>query len=159
MGRASLSLQTCTVARSVALVGNEWSILILRETFMGSRRFDDFLRQTGMSSHLLSQRLKALEADGILRREAYSERPPRYEYRLTEKGRDLWPVIVAIKQWGDRWLIDGDSPVAIEHKNCGQVTRVEMTCACCGEPMQARDAIPRLSISLEQERQAAGRTS
>ena len=104
MSRSELASQTCSIARAVNLVGDEWSILILREIFLGNRRFDGFLRQTGMSSHLLSQRLKKLEAAGILRRLKYSERPPRFEYRLTEMGRDLWPVVVSFKRWGDRWL-------------------------------------------------------
>ena len=89
MGRAALSTQICTVARAAALVGDEWTIMILREMFLGTHRFDDFLRQTGMSSHLLSQRLKKLETAGVVRRAAYSQRPPRYEYRLTEMELDL----------------------------------------------------------------------
>ena len=93
--------------------------MILREMFLGSRRFDDFLRQTGISSHLLSRRLKKLESEGVIYRESYTDRPPRYEYRLTTKGRDLWPVIIAFKQWGDTWLNEGDSPIQIVHKSCG----------------------------------------
>ena len=91
--------------------------------FLGTRRFDDFLRLTGMSSHLLSQRLKKLEAQRVIRREPYSERPPRYEYRLTEKGRDLWTVIMALKNWGDLWLNTEETPVQIVHKSCGKIVR------------------------------------
>jgi DNA-binding HxlR family transcriptional regulator len=125
--------------------------------FLGTRRFDDFLRLTGMSSHLLSQRLKKLETQGVIRRVPYSERPPRHEYRLTEKGRDLWTVIIALKQWGDRWLGAEDTPVQIVHNTCGQVTEPQMTCSECGEPIDARAAEAFLSQPFELERQAARR--
>ena len=157
MSRSDLPSQTCTIARAAAQVGDEWTLLIIRELFLGTRRFDDFLRLTSMSSHLLSQRLKKLEAQGVIRREPYSERPPRHEYRLTEKGRDLWTVIIALKQWGDRWLSAEDTPVQIVHKTCGQVTKPQMTCPDCGEPIEAHDAEARLSQPFELERQAARR--
>ena len=155
MSRSKLSSQACSVSRAVAQVGDEWSIVILREMFLDSRRFDDFLRQTGISSHLLSTRLKKLQADGVIRRQVYSQRPLRYEYRLTAKGRDLWPVIVALKQWGDSWLNEGDSPIRIAHKTCGHITQPAMTCAECGEVMSARDATAVLSESITHERQTA----
>ena len=157
MGRAKLSSETCTIARATALVGDEWTILILREMFLGTRRFDDFLRQTGMSSHLLSQRLKKLEVEGIVRRVAYSQRPPRHDYRLTEMGRALWPVIISLKQWGDHWLGDGETPVALVHKGCGAVTEPRMTCPECGEPMDAHGAEARLSQGFSEERRRAGK--
>ncbi|WP_406649243.1 helix-turn-helix domain-containing protein [Aliisedimentitalea scapharcae] len=138
-------------------MGDEWTLLIVREMFLGTRRFDDFLRLTGMSSHLLSQRLKKLEAQEIIQRAPYSVRPPRHEYRLTEKGRDLWTLIIALKQWGDRWLNAEVSPVLIVHKTCGQVVRPQMTCPDCGEPMDAHDAEARLSHPFEQERHTARR--
>lgn len=157
MSRAELAFQTCTIARAVALVGDQWTFMILREMFLGNRRFDHFLRQTGMSSHLLSRRLKKLEAAGVIRREAYSEHPPRGEYRLTAMGRDLWPAVIAMKQWGDRWLGKGETPVEILHKGCGHITQPRMTCPDCGEPMAAHDAAPRLSQTFDNERQAARR--
>lgn len=157
MGRAALSSQTCTIARAAALVGDEWTIMILREMFLGTRRFDDFLRQTGMSSHLLSQRLKKLESAGIVGRIAYSQRPPRHEYRLTEMGRALWPVVISLKQWGDRWLCDGETPVGLVHKGCGAVTDPRMICPECGEPMNAHDSEARLSPGFSEERQRAGK--
>jgi len=155
MSRADLPLQSCSIARAVAQVGDEWTILILREMFLGTRRFDDFLHQTRMSSHLLAGRLKKLETLGVIRREAYSEHPPRSEYRLTTMGRDLWPVIIALKQWGDYWLGDGDAPVKIVHKDCGHLTQPQMTCPDCGQAMGARDARAELIESYERERQAA----
>jgi len=155
MSRSELSSSACTIARAVSAVGDEWTLMILREMFLGSRRFDDFLRQTGMSSHILSQRLKKLTAQGVVCRDAYSQRPLRHEYRLTEMGRDLWPVIVAMKQWGDRWLGDGVTPVQIVHKDCGHVTHPRMTCSECGEVMGAQDAEAHLSRSLDSARRVS----
>ena len=157
MSRSDLPSHTCTIARAVAQVGDEWTLLIVREMFLGTRRFDDFLRLTGMSSHLLAQRLKKLEAEGVIRRAPYSERPPRHDYRLTEKGRDLWAVIIALKQWGDRWLGTDDTPVQITHKACGKVVRPHMTCPDCGERIEAHDAEAQLSHTFELERQAVRR--
>ena len=155
MSRADLSSSACTVARAVAAVGDEWTLLILREMFLGSRRFDDFLRQTGMSSHLLSGRLKKLVALGIVQRSVYSQRPLRHEYSLTGMGQDLWPIIVAMKQWGDRWLLDGVPPVQIVHKGCESVTQPQMTCSECGEPMGARDARARLTRDFSAVREGS----
>ena len=157
MGRAALSSHTCTIARAAALVGDEWTLMILREMFLGTRRFDDFQRQTGMSSHLPSQRLKKLESAGIVQRRAYSQHPPRHEYRLTEMGRALWPVVISLKQWGDRWLGNGETPVALLQKGCGAVTEPGMTCPECGEPMDAHDSEARLSGGFSEERQRAGK--
>ena len=159
MSRADLRLQSCSIARAVAQVGDEWTILILREMFLGTRRFDDFLRQTRMSSHLLAGRLKKLETLGVIWREAYSEHPPRSEYRLTAMGRDLWPVIIALKQWGDCWLADGDAPVKIVHKDCGHLTQPQMTCPDCGQVMGAGDASAELIESYERERQTSRRNT
>lgn len=154
MSRADLTSQSCSVAQAVALVGDPWTLMIMREMFLGSRRFDDVLRLTGMSSHLLSQRLKKLVETGVLRREAYSQRPLRHEYRLTQMGLDLWPVIVAFKQWGDKWLVLGDPAVQITHKSCTSSAALQVSCPKCHSPMQAHDAEARLSPSFEQERQA-----
>ncbi len=154
MARADLARQTCTIARAVSLVGDEWTFMILREMFLGGRRFDDFQRQTGASAALLSQRLKKLEAEGVIRKEAYSERPVRFEYRMTAMGRELWPAVITLKQWGDKWLGDGPAPVEIVHKSCGHVTEPQMTCSECGEPMAAHDAEPHLSEPFDTERQA-----
>jgi len=128
--------------------------MIVRETFLGNRRFDDLQRQTGASPHSLSQRLKRLESIGVLRRETYSEHPPRHEYRLTTMGRDLWPVIVSMKAWGDKWLGEGTPSIDIRHKACGNVILPQMTCPECHEPMEAHDAQARLSREFEHERNA-----
>lgn len=155
MSRADLADQSCTIARAVETIGDPWTLMILREMFLGVRRFDDFQRHTGGAPHTLSTRLKRLEEIGAIRREPYQDRPLRHEYRLTAKGRDLWPVIIALKGWGDKWLSGGNCPVEIIHKSCGAVIAPQMTCPDCGEPMTARDAEPRLSAAFETERKAA----
>ena len=105
MSRADLADQSCTIARAVETIGDPWTLMILREMFLGVRRFDDFQRHTGGAPHTLSTRLKRLEEIGAIRREPYQDRPLRHEYRLTEKGRDLWPVIIALKGWGDKCTV------------------------------------------------------
>ncbi len=152
MSRSDLAHKTCSIARTIEIIGNEWSLMILREMFLGSRRFDDLQRQTGASTQVLSQRLRRLVSAGILRREAYSTRPARYEYRLTRKGCELWPVIVAMKTWGDAWLADGRAPVEIVHEACGRTVDPQMTCPYCGEPMTAHDARAKLSPAIASER-------
>src|SRR3979411_1225165 len=99
--------QVCSVAGSLELVGERWTLLILRDAFMGARRFEDFQRRTGMARNVLTARLSRLVEDGIFKRVLYQEHPSRYEYRLTEKGIDLWPVIVSLLQWGDRYVYPG----------------------------------------------------
>jgi len=156
MSRADLSRSACTLARAAEIVGDAWTQVILRELFLGARRFDDIQRATGASPHLLSQRLKRLEAEGVVARRAYSARPPRRDYRLTERGLDLWPVIVALKTWGDRWLGDGaPPPVSLTHIACGRPTAPRLTCSECGERLGARDCRADLSEAMLRERGAA----
>jgi DNA-binding HxlR family transcriptional regulator len=155
MSRTNLSEKACTVARAAEIFGDVWVLMILREMFLGSRRFDELQRQTGAPTATLSTRLKRLETAGVLRRESYSEHPPRYEYRLTAMGRDLWPIVVSMKAWGDKWMGSGETPVEIMHKACGHSVTPHLVCPDCHEPMQAHDAEPRLSPAFEQERRAA----
>jgi DNA-binding HxlR family transcriptional regulator len=95
---------TCSVARTLSVVGDRWTLLILREAFLGTRRFDAFQMHLGITRHLLTERLAVLVRDDVLRRARYQEHPPRDEYRLTEKGLDLYPVIVGLTRWGDPWM-------------------------------------------------------
>ena len=156
MGQAKLSHMTCSIARAVEMVGDRWTEMILREMLLGSRRFDELQRLTGASPHILSQRLKRLEAEDILTRNLYSERPPRHDYRLTEKGRDLWPVVVALKTWGDRWLDEGKSPpITLTHTTCGKTTEPYLACSACHEPIQAVTSKATISPDMAKERAAA----
>ncbi|MDX2483764.1 MAG: helix-turn-helix domain-containing protein [Pseudodonghicola sp.] len=150
MGRADLANTSCPVSRVIERVGDPWVLMILREAFLGTRRFDDFQVQTGVSPHLLSQRLKQLCEDEILQRRAYNAHPPRYEYLLTDKGRDLWPVIIALRNWGQTWL--GGKTTTLTHKGCGVQMDPVMCCPDCGAPLGARDVQADLSPDFEKER-------
>lgn len=154
MKKSGLSTLACSVARAIEAVGDGWSLMVVRELFLGSRRFEEFLAQTDISPHLLSVRLKRLEAAGIVRRERYAERPARHLYKLTEKGRDLWPVIVALKGWGDRWLDGGDGPpMRLRHTACGCVTQPAMACTECGAPLDAFATEVEMGPAMAMERE------
>ncbi len=127
----------CSIARTLDLVGEWWSLLVVRDVFYGIRRFDDLLDHLGISRNILSDRLETLVANGLLKRHRYQERPPRYEYRLTEKGVDLLPVLLALMRWGDRWVGWEQPPVRLIHKDCGKPATPSLSCAECGERMVA----------------------
>ena len=142
--RTSFQAMNCSVAQCLEVIGEWWSMLIVRDAFMGVTRFDDFHERLGISRNVLNQRLTHLVDAGVLERVAYSEHPPRYDYRLTAKGRDLWPVLTAMRQWGDRWEAPAGPPIELVHRACGHITQVIGTCSECGEPLTARDvrAVP-----------------
>ena len=130
---------TCSVARALSVVGDRWTLLVLRDAFLGARRFEEF-RAVGLTRHRLADRLKKLVAAGVLERVRYQERPPRFEYRLTEKGRDLYPVLVSLVRWGDRWMAgEAGPPVELIHRGCGHVIMPVLACPYCAEPVTARD--------------------
>jgi DNA-binding HxlR family transcriptional regulator len=137
--RKSFADMHCSVAQCLDVVGEWWSMLIVRDTFMGVSRFDDFQERLGISRNILNQRLQGLVEVGILRKIPYSEHPPRYDYRLTDKGRDLWPVLTAMRQWGDKHAAPQGPPVQLVHKACGEIAEAALTCSVCGEPMGLRD--------------------
>ena len=137
--RASFEAMNCSIAQCLEVVGEWWSFLILREAFFGVTRFDDFRERLGIARNTLDDRLGALVDAGVLERVAYSEHPPRYDYRLTTKGKDLWPVLAAMRQWGDRWAAPHGPPVEYVHRTCRQVVQVLPKCSGCGEPLALRD--------------------
>jgi DNA-binding HxlR family transcriptional regulator len=140
---------TCSVARALSVVGDRWTLLVLRDAFLGVRRFDDFQRDLGTSRHRLSDRLRKLVRHGILERVRYQTRPTRYEYRLTEKGRDLYPIVVSLTRWGDKWMAGKQgAPLELVHKACGKKTMPALACPECGEPVGARDMIARPGPAL-----------
>ena len=135
-----LSQEPCSVARSVAVIGDRWTLMLLRDCFLGVRRFEDFERRLGISRSIVADRLKRLVEAGVLRREAYQERPPRHEYRLTDKGLALHPVIMAIVHWGDEhYAGEAGPPLIHRHKACGCDFSPLMVCSECAEPLAARD--------------------
>ncbi len=138
--------QVCSVAGTLELVGERWTLLIVRDAFMGARRFEDFQRRTGAARNVLSNRLNTLIQDGILRKVPYQEHPARYEYRLTEKGLDLWPVIVALVQFGDRHIYPGKAPLLLVHKGCGGAVSDHRMCETCGAKLGPRDVEARRGI-------------
>lgn len=139
MRKASFADMHCSVAQSLEIVGEWWTLLILRDAFLGVRRFDDFVERLGISRNVLTTRLDTLVDAGILERRPYDEARGRYDYLLTDKGRALWPVMAALRQWGDDWIYgEGNEPLILEHRSCGHVTRAEMHCDGCGELLDAR---------------------
>jgi DNA-binding HxlR family transcriptional regulator len=144
MERKSFSAMHCSVAQCLEVVGEWWSLLIIRDVFLGVTRFDKMQERLGISRNVLNQRLARLVSAGVLVKVPYSEHPPRYDYRLTDKGRDLWPVITAMRQWGDRHAAPDGPPTELVHKSCGHVSEANVVCSECGEPMGPRDvwAVP-----------------
>jgi len=137
--RTSFRDMNCSIAQCLEVVGEWWSMLIVRDAVLGVTRFEDFHTRLGISRNVLNQRLTDLVASGVLERVAYSEHPPRFDYRLTAKGRDLWPVLTAMRQWGDRWAAPDGPPVEVVHRGCGRVTELVTVCGTCGEPVGASD--------------------
>ncbi len=130
----------CSVASTLSIVGERWTMHVLREAFLGVRRFEDFRRNIGVARNILSDRLTTLVDEGILRRELYSEHPPRSEYRLTRKGVDLYGILIELMTWGNRWAPNPDGPaVVLRHRSCGAVIEPVHACPDCGEPVHARD--------------------
>jgi len=132
--------QNCSIAGSLELIGERWTLLLIREAFLGTRRFDDFQRNLGVARNVLQTRLERLVDEGVLRRERYQERPERFEYRLTRKGVDLWPVIVALLKWGDTYAAPNGPPVVIRHAGCGGEIDDHRICMKCGKPLEAHEA-------------------
>jgi DNA-binding HxlR family transcriptional regulator len=136
----SLSDLDCSIARTLDIVGERWTLLVLRDAFNGVRRFDDFAATLPIARNVLTSRLQTLVEHGILRRDRYQERPARYEYRLTPKGLELYPVLVALLQWGDRHLAGEDGPpTEIVHRGCGYHAEAAVICTGCGDALAARD--------------------
>ena len=140
MRGVDLSGLQCSVARTLDVVGERWTLLVLRDAFQGKHRFEEFSRSLPIARNVLTQRLRTLVTHGILARHQYEDHPPRYEYRLTPKGRDLYPVIVALVQWGDRYLAGSvGPPLEILHRDCGGHVGAQAVCADCGSEVTARD--------------------
>ncbi len=123
----------CSIAQCLEVVGEWWTLLIVRDAFLGVTRFDDFQKRLGISRNVLNQRLNRLARAGVLERVPYGEHPPRHDYRLTAKGRDLWPVLTTMRQWGDRYAAPDGPPLEVVHKRCGEISDALLTCSACGE--------------------------
>jgi len=147
-----IETQNCSIARSLSVVGDRWTLLILRECFLGVRRFEDFQAHLGVARHRLSDRLGRLVEDGVLKKVPYQDKPPRHEYRLTEKGKDLYPVLLSLVRWGDRWMDQGrGAPVVYRHNTCGHMTTPVLACSECGEALAAHEVTPLAGPGLHRQ--------
>src|SRR5580658_1701089 len=135
MSTAPADPRTCPIARTLDMVGEKWALLAVREVFLGNRRFDDMVRRTGAPRDTLAARLRTLVAAGILERRQYCEHPARFEYHLTDAGRDLYPVILTLMRWGDQYLADDDGPPLVLEHRCGHRLVPQVICQACGDPV------------------------
>jgi DNA-binding HxlR family transcriptional regulator len=124
--------QVCSIARSLELIGDRWTLLIVRDAFRGVCRFDDFRAALGLAHNVLSDRLSRLTEAGVFERRRYQQRPDRYEYHLTRQGEDLWPVLMSLLLWGDRYLAPDGPPLVPLHRDCGGRLTPQLSCADCG---------------------------
>ena len=129
----------CSIGRTISFLGERWTPLVLRELFFGNRRFESIQAELGVASNVLSSRLTTLLEEGIVERRRYNERPERFEYRLTEKGLDLQPIILAMQAWGDRYMAPDGAPLDLEHLDCGHIVHAVPSCDHCGGELHARN--------------------
>jgi DNA-binding HxlR family transcriptional regulator len=149
MKRTDLGEHPCSIARTLDAAGEWWAPLVLRDVAYGVRRFSEIEQDLGISANILSDRLSALVAEGLLETVPYQERPPRHEYRLTAKGADLIPALLALMQWGDRWKWpDGGGPVRVLHEDCGHEVHVAIACRACGREVDPAELRARPSGRL-----------
>ncbi|MFC4126603.1 winged helix-turn-helix transcriptional regulator [Nocardia rhizosphaerae] len=142
MRRTSFEDMNCSLAQCLEVVGEWWTLLIVRDALFGVTRFDEFRDRLGIARNVLTQRLDGLVEHEIMTREPYQDNPVRYDYLLTAKGRALWTVVTAMRQWGDDWAAPNGAPVVAVHRGCGHVATVEPVCSHCGEPVLGRDLRP-----------------
>jgi len=144
MQRTSFARMHCSLARSLEVMGDWWTPLILRDLYFGLGRFADIAEDLGVSKNLLSSRLAALVKRGLVERQRYSQHPPRDRYVLSAAGRELVPVLMALTAWGDRWVGPSEGPpVRFEHRGCGRIVHPEIVCSHCGEQLTVDAVVPR----------------
>jgi DNA-binding HxlR family transcriptional regulator len=137
--RTDTSTWPCTIARAAHYLGDGWNLLLIRQACLGTRRFEDFQRALGIGRNILAARLDHLVEDGLLDRVEYQQRPPRSEYRLTDKGREVYPILAAMAAWGDRWLTGPEgTPLVLRHTSCDHDMHAVVVCSECDEPLDVR---------------------
>jgi DNA-binding HxlR family transcriptional regulator len=146
----------CPVARAEAIVGDRWSVLVLRELFSGHHRFEEIQAQIGATPQMAAARLKALEADGLIERRVYSKHPLRHDYHLTKKGDAFYPVILALRAWGETWVKSPKEGRSVEftHLLCGKPAGLGTVCESCGKPLRRADLTAALNPAYQRERDA-----
>jgi DNA-binding HxlR family transcriptional regulator len=128
------------VRRALEIFSDPWAFAVLQEAFFGVHRFDEFQRNLAISRSVLTRRLNHLVANGILERRRYQQRPDRYDYGLTERGLEMYPIFIALRTWGEQWLDDdGERAPRLIHARCGQETHPRLVCDHCGEPVKAQE--------------------
>ncbi|HYU16539.1 MAG TPA: helix-turn-helix domain-containing protein [Candidatus Acidoferrum sp.] len=161
MLRSDYEGQVCSIASALELVGERWTLLVIREVFNGHRRFGEMQRSLGVARNVLATRLQRLVDEDILERRPYSERPERYEYFLTEKGLDLWPLMISLMHWGDKHMpFPAGKPMIVVHKGeCGGEVNDRRVCTRCGKELDVREARaiegPGMAQALESLKSAA----
>jgi DNA-binding HxlR family transcriptional regulator len=152
----SLERENCSMARALAVVGDRWTMLILRDAFLRVRRFDDFQKSLGIARRVLAERLAHLVEQGVLERVTYQERPVRYEYKLTQKGLDLYPAVLALVHWGDaHYAGKKGPPVLHKHLSCGHDFRSVLACSECGEQVNPKQVAARPGPGASKRKSAA----
>lgn len=142
----------CSIAQALEQIGEWWTLLIIRDAFLGVTRFDDFRERLGIARNILTSRLDTLVDADILERRLYDEARERYDYVLTAKGRALWPVLTTLRQWGDKHIVGrGNEPIKLRHETCGSITTAHLACDSCHERLSARDARVVPGPGLEDE--------
>lgn len=161
MKRTDTSAWPCNIARGANVLGDHWNLLLIREACLGTRRFDDFQANLGIGRSILTSRLNGLVDEGILDRVGYQQRPARHEYRLTDKGRDAYGVLVAMAAWAERWMAGPEgTPVLQRHTTCGHDMHAVVVCSRCAEPIDVREVKVRPGPGARRARPAAtGRRS
>jgi DNA-binding HxlR family transcriptional regulator len=139
MKRTDTSQWPCTIARSADVLGDHWNLLLIRQACFGTRRFDDFQRALGIGRNILTLRLNRLVDEGMLARVEYQHAPPKFEYRLTAKGREVYPILAAMAAWGERWLTGPEgTPLTLHHTTCKHDMHAVVVCSECAEPIDVR---------------------
>jgi DNA-binding HxlR family transcriptional regulator len=138
MRHAELAEKECAIARTWAVIGERWTMMVLRELFRGSHRFEDIQAKLQLGRNVLADRLQQLERDEIIERRQYQERPVRHGYHLTQKGEDLYPLLLAMLRWGNTYTVD-EPPLRLKHKPCRHVVEPTMVCDSCGEELRRHD--------------------
>jgi DNA-binding HxlR family transcriptional regulator len=149
MAIAGYTEKNCSIAKPLAFLGERWTILILRDLFLGRRRFDEFQASLGVATNVLSSRLATLTEEGIVERRRYSEHPERFEYVLTEKGRDLQPILLALLAWGDQYTAENGAPLEVVHED--HAFHMVPTCSVCGEPVDTHNVHSRPGPGADEE--------
>ncbi|RYI99447.1 MAG: transcriptional regulator [Actinomycetales bacterium] len=139
MRRTSFADAPCSIAQALEVIGDWWTPLILRDVLMGVTRFEQMQSRLGIARNVLAQRLDSLVEHGVLEQVQYQDRPVRHEYVLTRKGKDLWPVLTMLRQWGDTWYAPDGPPIEMVHTPCGHAAPAELSCSACGETLRGRD--------------------